>query len=271
VLLARAAAYAKHRNQFSALFQYSTMKPLIDGPAWMRALEDLRAVARFFPENATASSPNDARREILQGRYALAMTWPVRVEDQGAADVVQDSRFAFAELPGATSAYNYRSGAWEERTDEDQWRVALLGVSGRLGSVTRESRQAGEAANLLAWLSGDLSTQICPVSEHTTLFRESHLDRPGLWVDTQLEAHASEYAEVIQKALSRSGWLCSVRIPGRHRYLAVLDEAVYLVLEGEADSKEALANAVRKWDEITETLGRDQQRDAYMCSIGLQP
>jgi multiple sugar transport system substrate-binding protein len=271
VLLARAAAYAKHRNQFSAAFEYGTMKPLIDGPAWTRALDDLRAVAEFFPEKATAWSPSDVRGEVLNGRYAMAITWPVRGEGPAAAEADQIARFAFAELPGATSAYNYRSGAWEERSSEDQWRVALLGISGRLGSVTRESRQAGEAANMLAWLSGELSAQICPLSTNTTLFRESHLDRADLWVNASLQAQASQYGEVVQQALSRSGWLCSPRIPGRHQYLAVLDEAVYSVLRGDADSQQALANAARKWDEITEAFGRDQQRDAYMCSIGLQP
>ena len=216
--------------------------------------------------------PQDVRREFLAGNCAVAMTWLSRADDQSGDEADEEFGIAFAELPGSSAAYNYRSREWESRGESAQQRVTLLGVSGRLGSVTSESRQAPDALRMLSWLNGQLSDQICPESKHTTLFRDSHLERANLWVDSQLdEKAAAHYGEVVQQALSRSGWLCSVRIPGRDRYRAALDTAVNAVLEGAATSEEALTTAAQSWEEITESFGRDAQREAYMRSIGLEP
>ncbi|MFV1964368.1 MAG: ABC transporter substrate-binding protein [Pirellulaceae bacterium] len=272
VLLARAASYAKHRSQFSALFEYRTMKPLITGPAWTRAMGDLHRIADDLPSRVKSFAPSDVRSEFLSGRCAMAMTWPSRADDRSKGLAEEALQIGVAELPGSTAAYNYRSQQWENRGDAAQQHVTLLGVSGRLGSVTRECRQTHEAVNMLTWISGELSSQICPESQRTTLFRESHLGQATLWVDSQFtQQAATSYGEVVQQAMSRPGWLCSVRIPGRHRYLAALDKAVHAVLDGEASSEEALAAAAQTWEETTESLGRDKQREAYMRSIGLEP
>ena len=43
LLLARAAAYALHRDQISPLLDYSTLRPLVDQPPYVRALKELAA------------------------------------------------------------------------------------------------------------------------------------------------------------------------------------------------------------------------------------
>ena len=43
VLLARAASYAKHPDNYSTLFDINTMEPLIAGEPFVRALEELLA------------------------------------------------------------------------------------------------------------------------------------------------------------------------------------------------------------------------------------
>ena len=49
VLLARAAPYAKHRDNYSALFDIETMEPLVAGPPFVQALEELVAAAKLGP------------------------------------------------------------------------------------------------------------------------------------------------------------------------------------------------------------------------------
>ena len=46
ILVARAAAYAKHRDYFSVLFDRETMKPLIAGPPFVKALTELAAIPK---------------------------------------------------------------------------------------------------------------------------------------------------------------------------------------------------------------------------------
>lgn len=269
LLLARAAAYAQHRSQFSTLFDYRDMKPLIAGPPFVRALKELVAASKLFPATAAQMGPNEARREFFSGRCAMALTWPSRADDQS----VEGSAVAtaFAELPGSVDAYNFRTESWEPRGEAADQRVTLAAVAGRLGSVTRECREPLVAANLLLWVTGKLSADICPESKAGTLFRESHLPQASRWLDRQLdEVAAKSYGEAVRDAQNRTAWVASIRIPGRTQYLAALDQAVRDAMSG-TDSAEALKKAAATWDKITESSGRATQREAYMRSIGLEP
>ena len=270
LLLARSAAYARHRSQYSTLFDYRTMQPLIGGPPFVRALQELVAVSKHLPPEAGQMGPTEARREFLRGHCAMAITWPSRADDQSAGE--NGTPAGFAELPGSEQAYNFRSQNWEPRGDELQQRVTLLGVSGRLGSVARESRQRTAATNLLIWLTGELSGEVCPESKHVTLFRTSHQNIASRWTDRQFDETAvTSYAEAVQQAQSRSSWLFAVRISGRDEYLSALDQAVHDAITGTSSAEDALAKVVRRWEQVTDERGRDSQREAYMKSIGLEP
>ncbi len=76
VLLARAAPYAKHRDNYSTLFNIKTMEPLLTGPPMVRALEELIAAAKFGPPDALQSDPSAVRAAFWQGKCGMAMAWP---------------------------------------------------------------------------------------------------------------------------------------------------------------------------------------------------
>lgn len=270
VLLARAASRARHRSQFSTLFEYRTMTPLIDRPPFVEALREMESLAPRLGPEALEWSPRDARAALLNGRCAMAITWASAAEDKEIRESAVAA--AFAQLPGSTRVYNYRSDAWEKRPDDDDPRVTLLGVSGRLASLTNESRQPQAAAQLLVWIAGELSEDVCSQSPHTTLFRESHLARVARWIGPGFDdLAATSYGETVQEALERSGWVCSPRIPGRSAYLAALDDAVRKAVEGDDSADAALRAAAEQWQTITDGLGRASQQKAYMRSVGLEP
>ncbi len=64
-------------------------------------------------------------------------------------------------------------------------------------------------------------------------------------------------------------WLLALRLPGRGEYLRALDNAVRSTVSGEQTSEEALGEVAQAWREITERLGVDTQRRAYLHSLGL--
>ena len=70
MLLARAAAYAKHRDQYSALFNVETMEPLVAGPPFVHALEELVAAAKLGPADPLGYDPAAARAGLLEGANA---------------------------------------------------------------------------------------------------------------------------------------------------------------------------------------------------------
>jgi multiple sugar transport system substrate-binding protein len=271
-LLARAASYARHRSQYSTLFDYSDLRPLVDGPPFVRALEEMAAAAKFCPPGS-ARDPASVRSCFLQGQCAMAVTWLVPAGGQAASDRPPQWTTGFRPLPGSPEAYNYRTRQWDPRLSEERSSVPLIGFAGRLGAVTRESRDASQAITLLAFASStETSVRCAAASEYSTLFRESQLTQLPQWVGPPFSAaEAGKYAETLREIFATSNSLTTLRIPGRHRYMSALDQAVRRVLEGAEAPGAALSAVAAQWQEITDSIGRDTQRRAYVQSIGLRP
>jgi hypothetical protein len=270
--LARAAAYAKHRDHFSALFKIDTMEPLVASEPFVRALEEMAAAARLGP----AGEPLDGdavRREFLLGHAALALTVPGHAGVKPKQDDAPQIATGFAELPGSEKVFNLGGKAWENRLADESPRVPMLGFGGRLGSLCAQGGEAGNAFQLLAWLSGrEWGPTVSSASPATTLYRRSQVRTPQPWLDPRTDtAAARQYGESIEQALSRQTHLSAPRIPGRERYLAALDKAVEQVTRGAQSPAAALAAAAESWQQITSELGLEAQRRAYRQCLQLEP
>lgn len=275
MLLARTAAYATHPSQFSTLFDCETMQPLIAGPPFQRALEELKAATQHGPANFTEQTPETARQALLAGEAAMVLTWPSRATSTGKALTTTDGvQIGFAELPGGETVFNFAEKLWTpKKPSESAERVPLLAVAGRLASVTHNARRPREAAEILQLLTGrEWSNQIAPASVATTAFRKSQLNDLKRWVDEGLAPEAVKlYGDVLVSTQSRSADMSCLRIPGAQRYMEVLDDAVARACQGTTAPAEALTEVATAWQKITEELGLESQRKAYLHSLGLEP
>jgi len=276
--LARAAAYARHRNQVSTFFDSQTMEPLIATPPFERALDEI--VAAAGPDSLSLNAdPQGAFDALANGQCAMALTWfsaagPVAATGDATAATKKPSELAghiaLEELPGAKESYNLERLTWEERSGEYENRVTFLGMAGCLGSVSSNSRNAPNANRLLAWMTrSEVSQRICNASAATTLFRLSHVGMPEPWLGKMVESTAArQYTRTMESALSRTQFLIGPRIPGSARYMAALDEAVRSAAAGKQKSAEALKQADKAWRAITAEFDLEKQRIAYLRSLG---
>ena len=272
MLLARAAGYARHRNQISTLFDRETMQPLINTPPYLRALRELVTASGPLSLQADSSA---ALAAIQAGQCVFALSWP---QPAGAAltiappeEVSMDKRrIAFAELPGSAGSYSITSKRWEEGTGAYETRVTYLGISGRLGSVSQSSSNAASAMRFLAWLTrAHASEQISAASPATTLFRHSQVATPEAWVPEEWDSRAArEYTRFVDTSLSREIFLLGPRLPSASKYLEVLSEEVRRAVHQRSSPQESLDSAVSRWNELTEEKGRQEQHAAYLQSIG---
>jgi ABC-type glycerol-3-phosphate transport system substrate-binding protein len=281
LLMARAAGYARSRSFLASWFDSITMKPLVDGPHFVRSLEEM-AITSGGPA-ALEMTPSDVWERFVEGKTWTAVTWPttrqrrslegVSATDPASTTPLARGSIGVSSLPGASQAYDRIRGTWSERAGDDrEGQVTLLGTSGRLAAVTRRTTQQRATAALLGWLAGrEWGEQVSSVSPDTTLYRGEHLARPNIWLPTELaEELGVPYAEAVQRALTRTAGVQSIRVPGRARYLAALDQAIAVTVRGEQSAEEALREAAARWQEITEDLGVDAQRVAYRESLNLQ-
>jgi multiple sugar transport system substrate-binding protein len=281
VLLARAAPYAKHRDNYSTLFDAETMAPLVAGPPFVRALEELVAAAKLGPTDPLRFDPAAARAAFWSGRCGMALTWPSAAKTpEGLAASAASStansvnttiRVGFIELPGSREVFNRDAETPERRSDDENPHVPSLSIAGRLGVVGKDSPHVDAAFQLLLWLSNSqVGPQVSAASLATTLFRQSNLTLPGLWIEKPAAAAAAKYADAAEAAFRHEQWLGALRIPGRPEYLAALDEAVAAAVSGKQKPKDALTDAAAKWQKITARLGVERQRTAYRHSLGLE-
>jgi len=277
-LLARAAPAAKHRDNFAALFDPDSMEPLVAGEPFVRALQQLVAASRHGPKEPWRFDPDAARAAFWGGRCGMALTWPTGAKREGLPkNPPPGCEVGFLELFGSQEVYDVATRRWETRGSDDDKRVTLLGVAGRLGLVSAESENRDAAFQLLFWLSGeDVGPRFCTASPATTLFRDSHLTAPRAWVETPApEGAAAQYVATLYDpatldgALRREQFIFALRIPGRERYLAALDQAVLAAVRGESEPAEALERAAEKWRAVTAQLGPDRQKQAYRRCLGL--
>jgi ABC-type glycerol-3-phosphate transport system substrate-binding protein len=258
-LLARAASYAKHRDYFTVLFDSRTMAPRIDGPPFARALEELVAASRGNHERVLKLAPVDAVNELLAGRCALALGWPVSRHETEEKAALKPSAVRCALLPGSREAFVWDKGRYEPGALR---RVPLLACEGRMASVAAAAQHPTAATQLLfALTSGDWGVRVSSASLATAPFRRSQLADAERW-SAAGSATAGEYGRAVADSLSTQEVVYALRIPGREEYLAALDEAVRTAVTGRAKPGEALQAAAARWQEITSKHGIDSQRKA---------
>ncbi len=157
MLLARAAAYAKERDNYTTLFDDKTFEPMIAGPPFVRALTELVEAAKLGPAEELDFDPAAVRAQFWKGTTAMAISWPTAAASGSAhaqaVDGMRSLPAAFSELPGATEVYRTPSGTWEPRSADAGRRVPLLGISGRMGVVRAGGQHVDAAFELLLWLS----------------------------------------------------------------------------------------------------------------------
>ncbi len=115
----RAAPYVKHPDNAAWLFDPETMKPLVNTPGWVQAIQDvidLMAAPGAYPPDQINADPNTtAFQQFLAGTGGAVMWWGdvgsnARTSDTSlVGDVV-----GFDINPGSTRVYNWQSGEWED-------------------------------------------------------------------------------------------------------------------------------------------------------------
>ncbi|MCA9149263.1 MAG: carbohydrate ABC transporter substrate-binding protein [Planctomycetales bacterium] len=270
LVLARAAAYARHPNQYSTLFQFSTMTPWIDQPPFVRALQELIA-SKPYQSPTAVGSPEATMAELLHGRCAMAITWPSAAMSTDNADT-DSVAIEFALLPGSPEVYSVSDGAWQPRASGVTESVPLFGVAGRIGSIARRARSPRAASDFLIWLTRkDESQRISTRSVATTLFRQSQTPQAQQWLNPQLASQARQYVDILLANQQRSAGLILLRIPGQQAYLQLLGQEVAdAYATGDSSSADAaLQRVATGWQAITAELGLAAQRQAYLESLGL--
>ena len=262
MLLIRVASVVSGYGRLSTVFHVESMKPLIDTPPFVQALEKMAAAERRAAGSAEGTSfadPADVYRALADGRAALGITWP-------SAQFVNESTPAnrnlrVARLPGSAKWFEQSQQVWMERKPDEQVQVDYLGFGGSVAAVSRNSLHASESLQFVAWLCNKRTNlQISTQLMETGPLRVSQLADPIRWCGESISAEGAEEFSQVTTATHESRTVFTFpRIAGQHEYIAELSAACRTFITAETSSTETaestLKSVAEKWQALTQTHG----------------
>ena len=239
----RATAYAKHPDDKAWLFDVDTMKPRINNPAWVRAIQDVIDALPSEPPNQINADPNTTGfQQFLGGTGSMLSWWG----DIGSNAKTNDSSVigdvcGFSILPGSDDVYNCqdrRVGQARERarTTRPTWPISAgASTSWRASTATRRSRRRPGAPPPIS----AARTCRCGCAAYPSGFqpyRNSHFNIPE-WVAAGYdEAFITDYLKSEADSYNHPNAAIEPRIPGIFQYYSVAEDELAKIFAGQNDA-----------------------------------
>ena len=269
----RATAYAKHPDDPAWLFDPDTMKPRVNNPAFVRAIQEVMDIMDTFPPDQINADPGTTAFQQFLAGTGSALTWwgdvgsNARTSDTSVVgDVV-----GFGILPGANQVYNSKSGAWEDNYNEAP-NMAYIGwgvyVMARVDGDEKKHKAAWSAA---AHLGGkDLSLWASAYPSGFQPYRQSHFNYDE-WEEAGYDrAFVADYLGSNADSYNHPNAAIEPRIPGIFQYYSVAEDELAKGYAGQYASAQETADAIAAaWEKITDQIGRESQIKLYKASLGM--
>lgn len=258
-------------------FDPETMKPLINSPGHVRALEVLKQLVQAGPSAMLGWGLGEAWDVFLRGNAAMVFTFGdvgTLAEDPRVSTI--RGKLGTAPIPGSTEVYDLEKKQWVQLTRPNL--VANQAGASWSGVISKYSKNPDLVAYFLSW-------QATPEINHwNVVWGWTGVD-PGTTYDFLPpvgRARVEEYVETgydaddVREFLQayQTMWfeyplsIPYLRIPGAADYIESLDIHLSEALSGQATPQQALDRVASDWERITNQLGRNEQLRLYRDSIG---
>ncbi len=271
----RATAYAKYPDDKAWLFDVDTMKPRVNNPAWVRAIQDVIDALPSEPADQLNADPGTTGfQQFLAGTGSMLSWWG----DIGSNAKTNDSSVigdvcGFDILPGSDDVYNSKTGQWEKLSSGPNYapNMAYIGwgvyVMSRVDSDAKKQKAAWSAA---AHLGGkDISLWMAAYPSGFQPYRQSHFNIPE-WVAAGYdEAFITDYLKSKSDSYNHPNAAIEPRIPGIFQYYSVAEDELAKIFAGGSDAQTGADRIAAAWEKITDQIGRENQIKLYKASLGL--
>jgi multiple sugar transport system substrate-binding protein len=271
----RASAYAKHPDDPAWLFDPDTMKPRVNNPAWVQAIQDvmdLIAANAYPPDQINADPGTTAFQQFLAGTGSMICWWGDVGSNAKTSDTsVVGDVVGFSINPGANRVYNSKTSAWEEKENFAP-NMAYIGwgvyVTSRVSSDEKQRKAAWSAA---AHLGGkDISLWMAAYPSGFQPYRNSHFNYDE-WEQAGYDrAFIEDYLSSNLDSYNHPNAAIEPRIPGIFQYYSVAEDELAKGFAGQYASAQETADAIAAaWERITDQIGRENQIALYKASLGM--
>ncbi|MDF2389178.1 hypothetical protein JMG10_47650 [Nostoc ellipsosporum NOK] len=271
----RATAYAKHPDDKAWLFDADTMKPRVNNPAWVRAIQDVIDALPSEPADQINADPNTTGfQQFLAGTGSMIPWWG----DIGSNVKTNDSSVigdlcGFDILPGSDDVYNTKTGKWDKLASGPNFapNLAYLGwgiyVMARVDSDPKKHKAAWSAA---AHLGGkDLAIWTAMYPSGFQCYRNSQHDIEE-WVAAGYDrAFIKNYLDSQFNSYNHPNGAIEPRIPGIFQYYSAAEDILANTFAGKMKAQEGADAIAAAWEKLTDQIGREKQIKLYKASLGV--
>jgi multiple sugar transport system substrate-binding protein len=271
----RASAYAKHPDDKAWLFDIDTMKPRINNPAWVRAIQDVIDALPFEPADQLNADPNTTGfQQFLAGVGSMIPWWGDIGQVAKASDTsVIGDIVGFDILPGSDDVYNSKTGQWDKLASGPNHapNCAYLGwgvyVMARVNGDEKKHKAAWSAA---AHLGGkDLSLWMVMYPSGFQAHRTSHFQFDE-WVAAGYDRkYITSYLNSQLGSYNHPNRAVEPRIPGIFQYYSIAEDELTKIFAGKVDAQTGANNIAAAWEKLTDQIGRERQIGLYKASLGV--
>lgn len=266
IFLTHAITYAAHPDYPGyAFFDPETMEPMVNSPAYERALNEYTELLQYGPPNMINYGGGDERAAFPAGEAAMAIDWHdtgIMAQNPESSEIKEKVGYALA--PGTYECWNPETKQWDT-FDEVQY-APYLAFSGWTSSITSTCKNPQTAADFLCLMDNDENSLKAVTTDGTARnpYRLQHLSDAAAWEESDIHFyHAQEFLDVILASYTHPNVQLDLRLPKAGSYLDALDLGVSQALSGDLDAPDALQYIYDSWDEITQEQGVDIQQQFY--------
>lgn len=270
LFLARSLSLVKLEGNYSVFWDYTTGKPLIDSPGFVRGLERALDDVRLLDPNSLEMTPDDCLASIADGKSAIAIAaaFPDITREFGPKVAPSKFEIAVVPLPGSEQVYDPGRGFWVDSSGGEVNRATLTGWDGMLAGVAATGDETARRAawNLLQSLTRDFGADAFPQGGMTPS-RLSASSRPFPMSVAGLNVRS--HAEAVRDAQRDAPVVPELSIRNHESFRTALRTELDLALAGDESAQEALSAVAGAWNVILDERGRDELRDSYAGGLGI--
>jgi multiple sugar transport system substrate-binding protein len=266
-----AASFSKAPGDPAYFFDPTNMKPLINNPGFVKALDLYTSLVKVGPPGVVNWDVGDIRSNFPAGKVVEAIDWgDVGPLASDANSSVVIGKWGSALEPGVDQYWSTKQNAWVNSFNQ----APYLAFGGWIQGVTSTSKNKEAALDFAAFMgSANMSLRLSTepgtgVNPHyfSDLNNLAPWDKLGM-----TSAQAKEYLGAIGNIIGNSNNVVDLRIPGAAEYFDALDTQLAQAVAGQISSQAALDAVAAQWNKITDRIGRPQQLKLYRQMLGLPP
>ena len=270
-----ATAYAKHPDSPAFLFEPDTMKPMVNNPAWVRAIQDTLDRRDCQPPDQINADPGvTGFNQFLAGTGSMVSWWGDVGSNANTSDEsLVAGNVGFDILPGSDDVYNWQTGKWETLSSGPNYAPNMAYIGWGLycmKTIDSDSAKRKAAWSAAAHIGGkEVSLWMSMYPSGFQPYRNSHFNISEWTGAGYSEAFASDYLASEADSYNHPNAAIEPRIPGIFQYYSIAEDELSKIYAGQMDAQTGADNIAAAWDKITDQIGRDSQVKLYKASLGL--